>query len=139
MKRQSRKNDNKTSHNGKTWLFFVTAFLGMLVIFLAFERNRVFFGGIGNIEKGEKFGISIGEKRTISHERLNSLGFEQYELGKYKNPDDKNDNSCHGRVYTKDIVVEAFTDKSWRGGTLCLASKDGIIVSLSWDYGFVGP
>lgn len=104
-------------------------------VFFSTERNRVALGGRGSIEKGHKFGVNIGDLREDAITRLENSDFLDVTLllvSIRENPQ-----LCQGVVYADDIKVDIFSDETWRSGAICLASKDEIVVKISWDYGFM--
>jgi len=102
-------------------------------IFFSNDRNRAYFGSRGNIEEGKKFGIKIGDSRVNVISHLEKSNFENITSDQ---PLNSNPQECHFIVYADDIKVDVFWDASWRRGIICVASQDGIVVRMSWDYAF---
>jgi hypothetical protein len=103
-------------------------------IFFSAERNRVAFGGRGSIEKGQKFGVKIGDSRKDAIAHLEDSEFLDVTLLGSIND---NPQLCDGVVYDDDFRVDIFLDETWRSGAICLVSQDGIVVRMSWNYGFM--
>jgi len=97
-------------------------------LFLSNERNRAAFGSTGNIEVGKKFGVAVGDIREDAILHLKKLGLETAIF--------PNRQSCLGIIYDEDIRINILQDNSWRQGTVCIASKNEIVISLSWHYSF---
>lgn len=122
----------------KTLVFTTTITVTLIVIFFSNEWNRAALGTEGYIDEGSKFGIEIGSNTQDVITRLIDRGLvDAADIG--KNETHYNPQECHSRLYADDIEVRLLWDRSWRQGTICIASKSGVIVGVSWWYGMFQP
>lgn len=128
------------AHNMKIFLFtIICLILFMLGWLSSSERNRAAFGSYGYTEQGQKFGVQIGSDRQNAIDFLINRGLIDIStLGFVKETSD-DPQSCLGRKYANDTMVDILWDRSWRQGTICLASKSDVIVSVSWQYNMFAP
>lgn len=94
------------------------------------------FGSRGSIEKGQRFGVKVGDSREDAINHLENSDFRDVTL--LGPPINANSQPCGGVVYADDNRVDYFSDETWRSGAICLVSKNEIVVRMSWDYGFLG-
>jgi hypothetical protein len=103
--------------------------VGLLVLctalFIADERNRAaLLVPEGVVDHGEKFGVSVGESREMARGSLLSggFGFEGSQVG----------GRCVRHAYEPTEMVDVFSDRSWRSGTVCVISRDSRVVAVDW-------
>ena len=115
------------------WLVLFLIIIGMLVFLSSDELDQAgFTSSNGHIESGAKFGIYIGMPVSDARQRLVSRGLSPDDLtieSHFVPPQ-----SCLHRVYGPDRHVEAWSDDSWRRGTICLTSTQGKITSVAWRF-----
>jgi len=83
-------------------------------------------GSHGEIRSGERFGIQIGSSHESAMKVLSALGFHTSETTLPKNW------ACIDleRGEREDMTF----DNSWRGGVICVASRDGRISAIGWNF-----
>ncbi len=91
-----------------------------------FNRDGI-LGSEGFIDSGSKFGIQIGMARDEAENKLQSHGLKSMEPA--------TPGHCLGRPYPADQQVDLWLDDGRFGGTICLALRNGEIVSIGWAYG----
>lgn len=119
-------------------ILLIIFFLGLGVVFLSNEWNRAAFGSEGHIEKGTKFGLSIGDSKKEITEYLVDRGMIE-KSGRGANETGYNPQSCHLHIYVEKYEVELWADESWRRGTICVAYLDGKLTRVSWIYSMLSP
>jgi len=110
-----------------------------LTFIFSSEWNRAALGSQGYIDEGSKFGIEVKSSLEDAHKILESKGLYSYDLSENRKLSPSGLQNCHGREYPDDILLEAFSDDSWRRGIICIASSEGEVISLSWHYGMFQP
>ena len=119
---------------GMKMVFIISliAFVGFLVLFLSDEYNwTAVLGSEGFVDTGSKFGVSVGGLRSEASAKLSDRGLvleESFDGG-----------SCLNRSYPDEQNVEVWSDRSWRRGTICLASENNQVVSIGWFYSWMQP
>jgi hypothetical protein len=110
-------------------LLFLVGIVGTAVALVSIdERNRTaLFNASGRVEKGSKLGIEIGLARDEAARRLKKRGFSFDRA--LQTP-----GACLYWTYTEDQLVERWSDRSWRRGTVCLAFREGKVVSIGWRF-----
>jgi len=115
-------------------LALITSFL----LFVSNEWNRAAFGVRDYIEKGEKFGISIGSGKNEVIDHLAAHGLvDGTTLG--ANETHYDPQNCHSHEYKDEYEVQIWDDHSWRQGVICVAFLDGKLARMSWIYGMFQP
>jgi len=121
----------------KTIIISLLALMGLVIaIFFSNEWNRAAFGSNDYIEKGTKFGITIGSPEKEAHWHLFSKGLLPFNLSGGGIYDEQ---TCHGHTYPKYTKVQAYADDSWRSGIICVASENGVVNRVSWHYAMFQP
>ena len=85
----------------------------------------------GHAEEGSKFGVEIGMELDDAGHGLRERGLRPVALTAPA--------SCHGRIYAAEHELELWYDDTWRRGTICLASVNGRVESISWLYNWIAP
>lgn len=111
----------------------------LLAMFFMSEWNRAAFGSQGYINKGSRFGVEIGSPYLEAKEHFMSRGLIVYNPMEGQELTESNGKRCHGQEYSSDVTLDGFADDGWRRGIICMASKDGTVVRLSWHYGMFAP
>lgn len=126
----------------------VNAMLLILLIFFcacfayifSSDRNRsAIFGARDYIEKGSKFGVGIGDDRELAVSQLISLGLKKGDNSYTRQYSENGLRTCHGKEFSNEHTIDFYLDRSWRRGNICLASLDGKVVHVSWNYGMFQP
>jgi hypothetical protein len=114
------------------WLILLFVALGVLVYLSSDDSDRagLIGGSTGYITSGSKFGISIGMPLATARLRLAGRGLQPLDLASLHAPPHR----CLGWAYPPDHTVEAWTDDSWRRGTICIASVHGAVASVRWHF-----
>jgi hypothetical protein len=87
--------------------------------------------GSGRIASGNFIEINVGERAVRAREILTRRGLVLSRSS--------NGGNCYGHEYDSSYYVEVYIDNSWRNGSVCVASKGGIISELSWFYNPFSP
>lgn len=107
-----------------------------LIGFLTFVfiERQYLIGTAGIISNGEKYGVSIGKSVDTARRIFETNNFEEspYYIS-------SNSIGCLGFVETRPLDKIVFVDKSWRRGTVCVASKEGVVEYIAWRYSFFDP
>lgn len=116
----------------RTVAIFLTIFGSALIVlagaFLSDQKNVVtIVKPRGFVNEGTIFGIAIGEPEsraliTLAHQNL------EMEMVGHAGGD------CLFRTYGADYVVNAFLDKSWRQGGICVITYRGQVVEVVWSF-----
>jgi len=121
------------------FLIFTGVVLFLVAVFLSNEWNRAALGSRGYIDNGSKFGVKIGSSYLEAKQGLLSRGLILYDPMEGQKLSETGTQRCHGQEYADNITLEGFSDHSWRRGIICVASKDGKVIRLSWHYGMLQP
>jgi len=117
------------------WMSFIVLALPIIALlaFLFSERSYL-LGNTGLISAGEKYGIKIGSSLVTTKQILENNNFEesQYYMS-------GNDIGCLGFAETRTLDKIVYVDKSWRRGTVCIASDEGVVEYIAWRYSFFDP
>lgn len=81
----------------------------------------------GYIRDGNAFGLRVG----MSTQRAREILAERFPELEVIGPN--RDSGCLGESLQGDRFIQAY-DHSWRGGTICLASVNGRIASIYWNF-----
>jgi len=108
------------------------------LLFISNEWNRAAFGAHGHIEKGTKFGLTIGDSKSEVVSYLVARGLTDGTTLEI-NETHYNPQSCHNHIYSDEYEVQIWDDRSWRRGTICVAFLDGKLARVSWYYGMFQP
>lgn len=115
------------------WLVLFVIVGGIVVYLASDEFTRAgLVSSNGYIDSGARFGIYVGMPLSEARRLLASRGL---------NPDDLTipsrfvpPHTCLHRKYPPDHDIEAWADRSWRRGTICLSSTQGKVASVSWHF-----
>lgn len=114
------------------WLILFVIVVGILVYLFSdeFDQTALTLGSSGYIETGTKFGIYIGMAVSDARQRLASRKLSPNDLTvpSHLVPP----HTCLHRKYPPDHDIEAWVDRSWRRGTICLSSTEGKVASVAW-------
>lgn len=101
---------------------------GLLFAFAADERNRkTLFEPQGKVQGNREFGVGLGDARANAMKALANNGFKHV----FSEPDGE----CGGVKGE----IDSFRDYGWRHGGICLASANGVVVAMAWDFRPFGP
>ena len=79
----------------------------------------------GYVESGSVFGIRVGEtEQHLSKEILEGWRYNYTENG----------GNCGLRRYPENVKLRLYSDDSWRSGALCIAIRNGKVISIQWIY-----
>jgi hypothetical protein len=97
--------------------------------FLSNDVNRVaLFSPEGKAEQFGKFGVAIGDSIASARERLQGRGFER---SLYPSPTERH---CLGEALRENEKADAYLDRSWRNGFVCVFYIDGKVSKLKWGF-----
>ena len=99
--------------------------------FFAQERNRILLRGSGVRADEVVLGVSIGASRGQAIAELTSRGYQHYET--------TSGGKCLYRSYDADVQLDVFRDRSWRRGTICVASQGRRIKEIQWWFNPLSP
>lgn len=125
-----------STKRGMMWIAILVS--GLIVVFLSNEWNRAALGSEGYIEKGTKFGLTIGDRKQEITEHLVTRGLVD-ESTSGANETGYNSQSCLLHIYPSKYEVQVWGDDSWRRGTICIAFLDGKLARMSWHYNMLQP
>ena len=98
-----------------------------VLLFFSFEPNRLAISWTGGfVKEGAKFGVQIGQPADTAQASLAKMGWKFSEI--------LDGHECLSKNYPDGVRVELYEDRTWRSGSLCLASKDNRVLSIEWDY-----
>lgn len=88
----------------------------------------------GNIDKGSKFGVTIGDSIEYAHNQMLADGWElrKNKTRPYVVTND-NPQECHGFIYPQQVEVRVYKDSD--RGIVCIANLDDKVIRLSWHFG----
>jgi hypothetical protein len=111
----------------------VTIFVLGLIYVITDEFNRKYiFNPIGYRDAGSAFSVVVGQPRNTA---LNTLKNNDT-LSLYES---RPGNHCLTRRYGQEMDLDIFEDRSWRRGSICVASAGGVVVEVVWYYNFLAP
>jgi len=111
-------------------VIFAISILMVTIFIFADPRNFVVFSPTGSIKVGDRFGVHIGQDEIYADKRLTAL----HKVKLYSNSDG---GRCLSKEYSQEYRVKAYSDSSWRHGTICIIIKSNLIREISWEYGFI--
>ena len=90
-------------------------------LFFIDERNRALFAS-GPIEKGGRYGVKVGSSLQDATAKLEDYGLVRGTL--------TSRSRCLGLYDSDNVQLHVFIDYSWRRGTICIASEDGMVTGI---------
>lgn len=113
-------------------LFAAVIIIAAVLVVVSDERNLASLTSPeGRIVDGSKFGVSIGQTSESAHRAMLQDGFIFDGA--------QNGGGCVRHVYEPTELVEAFSDRSWRNGTVCVVSRGSHVVAVEWFFAPLKP
>lgn len=112
---------------------FLAAISVAVVAFLSDPFNLAgVYGSQGFIRSGEKFNISVGGSRSQATAMLRKKGINAV-------APTSTFHGCFVNPVPPSQQIELFWDRSWRRGTICIASSKDTVTALGWHYNWLAP
>ena len=112
---------------------FIAIAFALLALFLADEFSRAAIAGSsGHIERGRRFGITVGESRETAASALRRRHIESVEPT-------SDFHGCFLQPAPPESEVSLYHDNSWRKGVICLITVDDKVTMIRWHYDWLAP
>jgi len=108
------------------WVIFTVLWiLAVLEVATNASARAVLFRPNAIVEVGDGFGVSIGSARSDALDGLRRA---------LRHAETKSGGTCLFREFSDEYVLDVFRDDTWRRGTVCIASRDDVVVAVVWMF-----
>jgi len=121
-------------------LLLALAALASLYVFLSSERNQDVISSKGFIDRGSKFGVTIGQSKSVVDNGLRQRG---YAIGSsassMKINGSHTKNHCYSKPIADNLIPVIYYDNTWRRGSLCVVYLEEKVKEIHWWYDMFAP
>ena len=120
---------------GLAYLSLISIVMLISVLFyITYEKKISLFisGAEGTLASGRAFGVSIGGDAQAALSKLEGSGW-------VKSAAEEDLQFCDFHTFSRDSVGHTFVDRGWTRGTLQLCERDGVVMSIGWQFRPMAP